>query len=228
MRKTILAMALSALIPAVSIAVAQAEDYDDEDIEFEEYEEDEFLDDEDFSDDEYTDEETETNVKTSAENRNVTSRVTCKDIKKEMDRLNAMDVLDENAEARLAELKTYNRSHCMKSASGRLAGRKTVNINVDVDVNQTDSDGMCDTPDANGCCPGESYVNLGAQGFNCCTANNERCFPPMQVKKDFSLCDDGTKPDKNGCCKGEKYTNLGDLGFNCCLGDGVTCFPPIK
>ena len=77
-------MALSALIPAVSIAVAQAEDYDDEDIEFEEYEEDEFLDDEDFSDDEYTDEETETNVKTSAENRNVTSRVPCKDIKKEI------------------------------------------------------------------------------------------------------------------------------------------------
>lgn len=35
------------------------------------------------------------------------------------------------------------------------------------------------TPDANGCCPGESFVDMGAEGFNCCPDAGGDCFPPI-------------------------------------------------
>ena len=41
---------------------------------------------------------------------------------------------------------------------------------------------MCDgniAPDANGCCPGEIYTDMGKQGFNCCPEAGGDCFPPI-------------------------------------------------
>ena len=41
---------------------------------------------------------------------------------------------------------------------------------------------MCEgniAPDANGCCPGEIYTDMGAQGFNCCPEAGGDCFPPI-------------------------------------------------
>ncbi len=35
-------------------------------------------------------------------------------------------------------------------------------------------------PDANGCCPGETYEDMGDQGFNCCPAGGGDCFPPIK------------------------------------------------
>ncbi len=34
-------------------------------------------------------------------------------------------------------------------------------------------------PDANGCCTGEIYTDMGDQGFNCCPETGGDCFPPM-------------------------------------------------
>lgn len=34
-------------------------------------------------------------------------------------------------------------------------------------------------PDANGCCPGEIYTDMGEQGFNCCPESGGDCFPPI-------------------------------------------------
>lgn len=34
-------------------------------------------------------------------------------------------------------------------------------------------------PDANGCCPGEIYTDLGDKGFNCCPEGGGDCFPPI-------------------------------------------------
>lgn len=34
-------------------------------------------------------------------------------------------------------------------------------------------------PDANGCCPGEIYTDLGDRGFNCCPEGGGDCFPPI-------------------------------------------------
>jgi hypothetical protein len=34
-------------------------------------------------------------------------------------------------------------------------------------------------PDANGCCTGEIYTDMGDQGFNCCPSTGGDCFPPL-------------------------------------------------
>lgn len=34
-------------------------------------------------------------------------------------------------------------------------------------------------PDANGCCTGEIYTDMGEQGFNCCPETGGDCFPPI-------------------------------------------------
>ena len=34
-------------------------------------------------------------------------------------------------------------------------------------------------PDANGCCAGEIYTDMGEQGFNCCPESGGDCFPPI-------------------------------------------------
>lgn len=34
-------------------------------------------------------------------------------------------------------------------------------------------------PDANGCCAGEIYTDMGEQGFNCCPQSGGDCFPPI-------------------------------------------------
>lgn len=42
---------------------------------------------------------------------------------------------------------------------------------------------VCDdglAPDANGCCVGETYTDMGDQGFNCCPNNGGDCFPPLE------------------------------------------------
>lgn len=37
-------------------------------------------------------------------------------------------------------------------------------------------------PDANGCCTGETYTDMGEQGFNCCPDTGGDCFPPITVE----------------------------------------------
>ena len=36
-------------------------------------------------------------------------------------------------------------------------------------------------PDANGCCPGETYTDMGDAGFNCCPDAGGDCFPPIEL-----------------------------------------------
>jgi hypothetical protein len=35
-------------------------------------------------------------------------------------------------------------------------------------------------PDANGCCVGETYTDMGEEGFNCCPDAGGDCFPPIK------------------------------------------------
>jgi hypothetical protein len=46
-------------------------------------------------------------------------------------------------------------------------------------VGSLDCDGQA--PDANGCCPGETYTDMGDQGFNCCPDGGGDCFPPLDM-----------------------------------------------
>lgn len=36
-------------------------------------------------------------------------------------------------------------------------------------------------PDEHGCCPGESYTDMGKEGFNCCPTDGGDCFPPIKL-----------------------------------------------
>lgn len=36
-------------------------------------------------------------------------------------------------------------------------------------------------PDANGCCPGETYTDMGDAGMNCCPDAGGDCFPPIEM-----------------------------------------------
>jgi len=37
-------------------------------------------------------------------------------------------------------------------------------------------------PDANGCCPGETFTDMGEDGWNCCPDSGGDCFPPIEVE----------------------------------------------
>ncbi|MBQ8042376.1 MAG: hypothetical protein IJ273_03510, partial [Alphaproteobacteria bacterium] len=52
----------------------------------------------------------------------------------------------------------------------------------DVPAEEAPAPIMCEgnvAPDANGCCPGETYTDMGEQGFNCCPDAGGDCFPPI-------------------------------------------------
>lgn len=44
----------------------------------------------------------------------------------------------------------------------------------------TCDDGLA--PDANGCCPGETFTDMGEDGWNCCPDSGGDCFPPITVE----------------------------------------------
>ena len=36
-------------------------------------------------------------------------------------------------------------------------------------------------PDEHGCCPGETYTDMGEEGYNCCPNSGGDCFPPIKA-----------------------------------------------
>ena len=57
---------------------------------------------------------------------------------------------------------------------------KTVDVTtLDEDV-LTCEDGLA--PDANGCCAGETFTDMGEAGWNCCPDVGGDCFPPITVE----------------------------------------------
>lgn len=183
----------------------------------------------------------------------VAERASCTDIKTEMDALAANDARTSDEDEHLAELRKMYRGQCTARTSGRgartIAKTRTPVTNdatenseeVKEDAEEVIVAEKCDTPDANGCCPGEEFADMGADGKFCC--KGEMCFPPMKVEPQKSeeeiaaeiaaniekgLCGDGSVPNKYGCCPGEIFKDMGDKGFNCCPKSGGDCFPPMK
>lgn len=174
MRKFILALSICALLPMVTVAVARAGD-DDEDIELTDYEDEEL-------DDENTDDNVEIIEDDTEEERTVGKRMTCDEIKKEIDRLNALQEPSEEEAKQSLILKSDYRSRCAKKAGSRMMGPNRVKATRPAATEAVSNDGgstTCETPDENGCCPGETYTDLGDKGFNCCKSDGITCFPPM-------------------------------------------------
>ncbi len=192
---------------------------------------------------------------------NVTERKSCDEIAAEITELSAIVEPDSETIDALTKLKQQQRSFCQKRAGARGVAAKnarrapvasTTETQKNTDSEPTDK--TCDTPDENGCCPGEKYTDMGELGFNCCPESGGDCFPPITVSVDepesvtepeptpepeltdeqrienieSGLCADGTKPNKFGCCGDEIFKDMGNTVFACCPKSGGDCFPPIK
>ena len=187
----------------------------------------------------------------------VTERQSCADIKARIDALAAESDLNDADAALLTDLRGAYRRDCVARASGRgsrtiAAARVQVATSKKTEAEKEDTAAAeeplvadaCTNPDANGCCPGEEYADIGNGVMYCC--KGDACFPPMQVtpptpqKSDEEiaaeiaaniekgLCGDGTKPNKFGCCTGEIFKDLGNATFACCKKDCDECFPPMN
>lgn len=179
MQKKLLVLMFSALFPFLGIASVHAQEFDDEEI-VSEYDDEEY-DYSDYSDDtddtEYPDEDTITTT------RNVGKRITCDYMKQEIERLSALEEVTQDEYDQLTDFRTNYRVKCVKKSAGRSHTKFTV-IGATGDADgATDTNagtGLCDTPNPNGCCPGEIYKNMGDLGFNCCLPDGVTCFPPMK------------------------------------------------
>lgn len=187
----------------------------------------------------------------------VAERQSCTDIKTRIDALAAEADLNDADAALLTDLRAAYRRDCVARASGRgtrtiAAARVQVAAPEKTDAEKEKSPepeeplvaDACSNPDANGCCPGEEYADIGNGVMYCC--KGDACFPPMQVTPpqpqkseeeiaaeiaaniEKGLCGDGTKPNKFGCCTGEIFKDLGNATFACCKKDGEECFPPMN
>lgn len=190
---------------------------------------------------------------------NITERKSCDQIATEIAELSAITEPDADTIDALTKLKQQQRSLCQKRAGARgVAAKKARSLPLSSDESEsksdkdTDTDKTCETPDKNGCCPGEKYTDMGELGFNCCPETGGDCFPPMAVSVsdaapasetepapeltdeqrieniESGLCADGTKPNKYGCCGDEIFKDMGNTIFACCPKSGGDCFPPIK
>ncbi|MDE5615618.1 MAG: hypothetical protein K2I81_02180 [Alphaproteobacteria bacterium] len=185
----------------------------------------------------------------------VAERQSCTDIKGRIDALAAQADLSDADAALLADLRGAYRRDCAARTAGR--GARTIAATRSVSQDNTASEQekapeveepviaeKCDAPDSNGCCPGEEFADMGANGKYCC--KGDMCFPPMEVTPpepqkseeeiaaeiaaniEKGLCGDGSKPNKFGCCTGEIFKDLGNTTFACCKKDSDECFPPMK
>lgn len=142
--------------------------------------------------------ETQTSETISA---TVSERKSCDDIAAEIAELSAIEDPDTEKLNTLEKLKTKQRSICNKDAGAR-SGRSATKMRSrspkspsrirpteqDSASQTTDSETKtnqtCDTPDQNGCCPGEKYTDMGELGFNCCPETGGDCFPPITTPEE--------------------------------------------
>lgn len=197
-------------------------------------------------------------ISSAAVAADVAARQSCADIKGRIDALAAQGDLNDSDAALLTDLRAAYRRDCVARASGRgsrtIAATRTQIAAPQTPAQNTDAVAVapqeplvadpCDNPDANGCCPGEEYADIGNGVMYCC--KGDACFPPMPVTPSVpekseeeiaaeiaaniekGLCSDGTKPNKFGCCAGEIFKDLGNATFACCKKDGEECFPPMQ
>ena len=87
------------------------------------------------------------------------------------------------------EVKKLIAGHSLKDADGKETGVIVNPFNQPKSAAGTNAVGtlLCDdgtAPDANGCCTGETYTEMGPDSeypFACCPAGSGDCFPPFEV-----------------------------------------------
>ena len=138
-------------------------------------------------------------LESESASQSITERKSCDDIANEIAELSAIEYPEPETLEELQALKQKQRSICNKKAGVR-SGRSTTQMRSRAqkahsktktpettttsaekkDISQTTtSDKTCESPDENGCCPGEKYTDMGVLGFNCCPETGGDCFPPI-------------------------------------------------
>lgn len=74
---------------------------------------------------------------------------------------------------------TYNEDGTIQNPFKKQTSQNTAQATAQETLN--DMCGNGGTPDANGCCPGETLTDMGEQGFNCCPDAGGDCFPPIEM-----------------------------------------------
>ncbi|MBR6684805.1 MAG: hypothetical protein IKL37_00895 [Alphaproteobacteria bacterium] len=184
---------------------------------------------------------------------NVSERVTCADIKSE---LNSLEINDEN-QARIDKLKSEYRRFCTPKAAKRRASdtsaimyaktaqAKAAPVVIDVEPEKvevpdenadaevtTETTAVATVTDV---APDEKKSDAVTDTANAADTPepvDTRTPEEIQLEKELEnlaagLCADGTKPNKYGCCTDEIFKDLGDLVFACCPKDGGDCYEPI-
>ena len=184
---------------------------------------------------------------------NVSERVTCADIKSE---LNSLEINDEN-QARIDKLKSEYRRFCTPKAAKRRASdtsaimyaktaqAKAAPVVIDVEPEKvevpdenadaevtTETTAVATVTDV---APDEKKSDTVTDTANAADTPepvDTRTPEEIQLEKELEnlaagLCADGTKPNKYGCCTDEIFKDLGDLVFACCPKDGGDCYEPI-
>lgn len=184
---------------------------------------------------------------------NVSERVTCADIKSE---LNSLEINDEN-QAQIDKLKSEYRRYCTPKAAKRRASdtsaimyaktaqAKAAPVVIDlqpekVEVSDENADAEVTTETTavatvTDVVPDEKKSDAETDTANAADTPepvDTRTPEEIQLEKELEnlaagLCADGTKPNKFGCCADEIFKDLGDLVFACCPKDGGDCYEPI-
>lgn len=184
---------------------------------------------------------------------NVSERVTCADIKSELD---SLEINDEN-QARIDKLKSEYRRFCTPKAAKRRASdtsaimyaktaqAKAAPVVIDVEpekveVSDENADAEVTTETTavatvTDVAPDEKKSDTVTDTANAADTPepvDTRTPEEIQLEKELEnlaagLCADGTKPNKYGCCTDEIFKDLGDLVFACCPKDGGDCYEPI-
>ncbi|MBD5391855.1 hypothetical protein HDR66_03560 [bacterium] len=118
---------------------------------------------------------------TTVASADVVERKTCDEMSAAIAELSSRDndLTDDEAE-QLATLRTQHRQNCSKRAGAR--GARTIAnsrapVKEAVKIKDADDSGAgCASPDANGCCPGETLTDMDGV-FYCCESDGEMCFP---------------------------------------------------
>lgn len=146
---------------------------------------------------------------------NVVERVSCADLRAQIDELTLIENPDDETLDELDALNQDYRRQCNVATRG--GGPSSARMRA-VPIDAVTTEEVVAEPNT------VEFVEAE-------TAQIAELTPEqVTANLDAGLCADGNAPNKFGCCGDEKFKDLGDGMFGCCPSDWETvgCFPPMR
>ena len=155
----------------------------------------------------------------------VVERVTCSDMKAQIDELRKITVPDDATLQQLNDLQVEYRTNCARSGSGRRTSGRSGYL-----VEYTDDATDVSVENSENVSAKTTSVDTPEQKSEEISVTIVPVITPEQMKQNLEsgLCADGTKPNRFGCCGDEIFKDMGNTVFACCPKSGGDCYPPIK